>query len=117
VVSLAGVCDLRRAWELGLSQGVVAELLGGGPEQVPERYAAASPRELLPLGVQQFLVHGAADDIVPLELSSRYHDAAAASGDRVTFIPLPGMGHFEPIDPRSAAWPQVLGAVNQALYR
>jgi len=60
VVALAGVSDLRRAWELGLSQGVVEELLGGRPEQVPERYAAASPQELLPLGVPQILVHGSA---------------------------------------------------------
>src|SRR5213080_1703337 len=46
----AGVLDLRRAWELGLSDNVVEEFLGGTPRQVPERYASASPIQLVPLG-------------------------------------------------------------------
>src|SRR6476469_9369451 len=45
VVSLAGLSDLRRAWELRLSNGAVSELLGGPPEKVPDRYHAASPME------------------------------------------------------------------------
>jgi acetyl esterase/lipase len=35
-VSLSGVADLDRAWELGLSNTVVADFLGGGPLDVPE---------------------------------------------------------------------------------
>src|SRR5262245_10884644 len=35
-ISLAGVLDLRRAWELQLSNGVVIDLLGGTPEDVPD---------------------------------------------------------------------------------
>jgi hypothetical protein len=35
-----------------LSRGVVAELLGGTPQEQPERYRQASPIELLPLGVR-----------------------------------------------------------------
>ena len=61
MISLAGVCDLRRAWELGLSNGAAAELLGGSPYDYPERYAAASPAALLPLGVRQVLLHGDQD--------------------------------------------------------
>src|ERR1051326_1084116 len=33
-ISLAGVVDLRRAWELGLSNTVVADLLGGSPDEI-----------------------------------------------------------------------------------
>ncbi len=111
-VSLAGVVDLARAAELGLSDGVMRQLLGGSPAEVPARYAAASPIELLPLGVPQALLHGATDDSVPLELSERYTQAATTAGDDARLITLPGAGHFELVDPTSAEWPSVLAAVN-----
>ncbi len=105
-ISLAGVADLRRAWALRLSSGVVEEFLGS-PAEFPERYAAASPIELLPLGVRQVLVHGTADENVPFEISERYYSAARGQGDDVALIPLPGVGHFELIDPGSAVWERV----------
>jgi acetyl esterase/lipase len=115
VVPLAGVADLRMAWQLGLSGRVVHDFLGGGPEEVPERYASASPAEMLPLGVRQVLVHGTADDIVPFEIARTYHDAALAAGDDVELVALPGAGHFELIDPRSREWPAVVSAVRSIL--
>jgi acetyl esterase/lipase len=114
-VSLAGVVDLHAAWRLRLSGGVVHDLLGGTPEEVPERYAAASPAELLPLGRPHILIHGTADTIVPFEISAGYVDAASAYDDPATLLPLPDVGHFEPIDPRSTVWPQVLAAAQQLL--
>ncbi|MBO0794460.1 MAG: alpha/beta hydrolase, partial [Ktedonobacteraceae bacterium] len=68
-VSLAGVTDLAQAWHLKLGQEATDELLGGGPQQVPERYATASPAELLPLSIPQVLIHGTEDDRVPLHMS------------------------------------------------
>ena len=115
VVALAGVLNLRRACELRLSGGVTKRLLGGTPERYPERYAAASPAELLPLGVHQTLLHGTADDSVPYEISRNYAEAARAAGDPVELITLPGTGHFEPIDPRSREWPQVRDAILRLL--
>ncbi|MGA2736364.1 MAG: alpha/beta fold hydrolase [Bryobacteraceae bacterium] len=111
VVSLAGVADLRRAWELGLSRGVVAELLGGTPQEQPERYHQASPIELLPLGVPERLLHGTRDDVVPIELSRRFQAAASAAGDDARLIELPDAGHFDLIDPRTSAWAQVHASV------
>jgi acetyl esterase/lipase len=108
VVALAAVSDLRLAWDWQLSTGAVGELLGGDPQQAAEAYALASPIELLPLGVPQMLLHGDADDVVPYELSQRYHAAARAAGDDCTLVTLPATGHFELIDPRSTAWPHVL---------
>lgn len=110
-ISLAGVSDLRLAWELGLSNQVVQQFMGGSPDEYPERYAVASPYELAPLGVRQFLLHGRRDEDVPFEISERYHAEASARGDEVTLIPLPDIGHFELIDPQSRAWPKVLEAV------
>ena len=114
-VSLAGVNDLRRAWEMRLGSDAVAALLGGGPDDHPDRYAAASPQALLPLGVRQALVHGTADPNVPYELGQRYHEAAQAAGDDAVLLTLPDLGHFEVIDPYSDAWPAVRQAVAHVL--
>lgn len=113
VVSLAGVLDLRRAWDLHLSHGIVRRLLGGTPEQVPERYDIASPLALLPLGVPQILIHGTEDTSVPFEISERYAAAARAKGDQVQLLALPGAGHFELVDPRTPEWQSVLQSVRK----
>ena len=109
VVSLAGVCDLRRAWEMKLGNSVVEEFLGGSPEQVPERYAYASPIELLPMKVPQHLVHGTADADVPLEISERF--ASASAHAKLTV--LEGAGHIELIDPRAREWAPVLASIRE----
>lgn len=103
-VSQAGVVDLAEAARLGLSDGAVDELVGG--ERA--RFAEASPAELLPLGVPQLLVHGEEDDVVPAALSRAYAERALAAGDRVDLVTLRGVGHFEHLDPASAAWRAVV---------
>lgn len=108
VISLAGVLDLHLAYQLHLSNDAVVELLGATPEEAPERYAAASPAALLPLGVPQVVIHGDADVDVPLEVSQRYVAEAQAAGDPVRYLELPGVDHFDLIDPQSPAWAQTL---------
>ncbi len=114
VVSLAGVLDLRQASARHLSNDAAHELLGGLPERYPERYAAASPAELLPLGVPAILIHGTADDSVPYALSHDYADQARVVGDEVELVTLPGVGHFEVVDPRAPEWQVVVQAVERA---
>lgn len=96
VIPLAAVSDLRRAWALQLSGGVVKQFLGATPEQAPQRYASTSPIELLPISVPQRMVHGTADQIVPFDMSERFVKQSRNS----KLIPLQGAGHFELIDPR-----------------
>jgi dipeptidyl aminopeptidase/acylaminoacyl peptidase len=103
-VAQAGVVDLREAARLRLSRGAVPSLLGGSPGKLPRRYDLASPIERLPIGVPQLLVHGDADDSVPVEISRRYAGRAAAAGDPCELVELPGCGHFEHLDPTSHAW-------------
>ena len=62
--------------------------------------AAADPVRLLPTGAAVLCVHGAGDDVVPVEQSERYAAAAAAAGDRVELRVVPG-DHMAMIDP---AW-------------
>lgn len=113
--TLAGVVNLREAWELRLSNGVVRDLLGGTPEEIPERYSQTDPAELLPLGVPQALVHGTSDRNVPFALSTGYLRRAIKAGDQVRLFPLLNLGHFAPIDPCSPAWPAVLAALDHLL--
>jgi acetyl esterase/lipase len=107
-VSLAGVCDLRQAWEAGLGEGAVEELLEGSPTHFPERFAAASPFARLPLGVPQLLVHGTADEIVPPEQSRAYAEAARSAGDEVELVEVEGADHFDVVEPAHAAWATVV---------
>jgi acetyl esterase/lipase len=98
VAALAAVCDLAAAGE------VARELMGGEPEQHPERWAEADPMRRLPLGVPVRLVHTPADATVPIKRSRRYFEAARAAGDPVELVELPEGGHRIHLDPRSAAW-------------
>lgn len=98
----AGVADLAEAARLGLSGGVVSELVP------PDRYPDASPAEMLPLGVPHLLVHGEEDDVVPVSMSRAYYARAFAAGDEVGLVTLPGVGHYEHLDPASEAWRAVV---------
>ena len=111
IVSLAGVADLAMSWELHLSNTVVADLLGGGPEEIPGRYRITSPIELLPFGIPQKLVHGTGDGSVPFEISEHYVSIAIAREDKAELIPLDGAGHFELVDPRTKEFDHVLNSV------
>lgn len=111
VVSQAGAIDLELVWRLKLGRGAAAELLGGSPRDVPERYRAGSPTTFLPLGVPQVLVHGTKDDNVPLEVSESYTQKALQAGDPATLTVLPGVDHFALIEPTSSAWRTTIEAV------
>jgi acetyl esterase/lipase len=117
VISLAGVCDLARADELGLDRadddGAVATLLGGRRHVYPERYAAADPMQLPPPPVPVVLVHGLDDSVVPVDLSRRYASYARSAGADVRLVELPGVEHFGLIDPLSSAWPAVVAAARE----
>jgi acetyl esterase/lipase len=111
VISLAGVNDLALGWRLDLGNNAVGAFLGGSPDEVPERYAAASPAALLPLGVPQVLIRGTADNRVPLRVSQEYAQAARDVGDQVTLIELEEVDHFAVIDAHSAAWARTIEAL------
>jgi acetyl esterase/lipase len=99
VVSQAGVLDVRRAWELKLSDHVARDFLRDDIENAE----LASPIERLPLGVPALLVHGGRDDVVPVEISERF---ARASG--ATLIVEPEEDHFGHLDPENPMWQAVV---------
>lgn len=104
VLALAGVSDLRAGHSGGIGRNAVEDFLRRSPGDGPERYAAADPAQLLPLGIPQLVVHGAADAAVPVQMSRDYVTAATAAGDHVIYEELPDAGHMELIDPSHEAW-------------
>lgn len=115
VVSLAGISDLRRAFEEQVCETSPGRLVGGAPSDVADRYAAGSPAALLPIGVPQILLHGSRDTIVPASFSTRYAEAARARGDVSRAVIIEGAGHFDLISPESIAWPAVVNAIRELL--
>lgn len=117
-VALAGAVDLSLT--IALAQGEfthdrdeVEGLMGGSPEQVPERFAEGDPGQLRPLQVPQFLVQGTADDQIPPELPARWAERGSALHEAVEVTMLAGADHFDVVDPQSSAW----AAVREILLR
>ena len=103
-VPMAGVLDLTTAARQGLGGGAVQSLMGGGPDEVPERYAVGDPVRRLPLDVPVRCVHGVDDTVVPLGQTTAYVAASVeAGGEPATAVETPG-GHFDALDPGTAMW-------------
>jgi acetyl esterase/lipase len=117
VVSLAGVVDLRHAYQFHLSNDAVVEFLRGTPNEVPDHYREADPMQLSIPQARQWLIHGSTDDVVPPEFSRDY---VAAKRKRVGkekedthLLDIAEAGHFDLIDPRTQAWKRVEETVLQ----
>ena len=93
VVAQAAVVDLRLAAEVNLGWGAVEALLGGEPDEVPERYRVAQP---VFEGHRIIAVHGRYDQIVPISQSALIPGAIGIFSDTGT--------HFDVLDPRHNLW-------------
>ena len=103
-LALAPVADLVGAERDGLGSGAVVAFLGSGtasrPDLDPVRLGHPTGRVVL--------VHGDADEIVPLRQSHAYADAHPAA----VLEAVPDTGHFALIDPASRAWSRVIAALD-----
>jgi acetyl esterase/lipase len=91
VIGLAPVASLRQT----LSDNAVVGLMGGTIDEVPERYATADPAR--PTRVPRVLIHGDADDIVPVAVSRGFAGPCR-------LIEIAGADHFDLIDPLHGAF-------------
>jgi acetyl esterase/lipase len=103
VVALAPVADLALAEELALDGDAVRAFLGGPAAGRPDLDPVRQPDPATPVTI----VHGTADEIVPIALARSYGTAHPAT----RLVEVDG-GHFVVIDPRSAAWPDLLAALS-----
>lgn len=110
IVSLAGITDLSTYYTPTGCGSNVRDLIGGLPDEYPQRYAEGSPVTHLPLGVHQILISGAADNIVPPSHISPYFISAKGKKDVIDWITVPDAGHFELTTPGSVAWDEMLAA-------
>ena len=118
VLDLAGPVDMTaniEGYEGLCRDAVITDLLGGTPEAVPDRYSQASPMALLPIGIPQVVLIGEYENFVPQPLMEAYVQAAAAAGDAVRLIVMPGVGHFEIASPQEGTWGRVESAIRSLL--
>jgi acetyl esterase/lipase len=113
-VAQAGVLDLGTAARTGVGQTAVQDLLGGEPDDVPDRYAAADPLARVPAPVPVLCVHARGDDVVPIAQSTAYVAAARAAGGVAGLREVPG-DHFTVIDPAHEGWRAVRAALPELL--
>ena len=117
VVALAPATDLVKLHSRGAYDGIVDRLIGGSPAAHPERYDAAMPSRLLPLGLSQHLIVGRHDTAWG-EFSPTYLASARELGDNEVHLRVvDDAGHFELINPASTAWPVVHDTVEDLLRR
>lgn len=124
--SVCAVCDLfgvsdflqmpRRHDPGALS--ATARFLGGTIDEIRDHYAEASPVTYVHAGAPPFLlIHGDADELVPLRQSELLRDALKRAGADVTFHVVKGAGHGSRnvINPEVRA--MILAFLNEKLAR
>jgi acetyl esterase/lipase len=99
VVGLAAVCNMEHRVLVRPGE-VVNELMGGTPDEFPERYKVVNPMGLVPFGVPMLLLHAPDDGTVPVKRSVELAAAARAAGDEVELLTPEGEGHRTIVDPR-----------------
>lgn len=100
VISYYGPVDLARGWReppspdpIG-SRAVAETYLGGRPDQVADRYAAASPlTHVSNHAPPTLLIYGARDHIVQARFGRTLHDALIAAGASAQFVEIPWADH------------------------
>lgn len=77
VISLAGVKGIEELWEIQEDfdlPSLVASLLGETPKEVPSHYSKTSPIELIPVDVEQILIHWENDRQIPVGFIINYYN-------------------------------------------
>jgi dienelactone hydrolase len=114
VVSQSGVLNLAGAERLNLSNGAVANLLGGASSEFPGRHRYVDPMAALPLNVPVYAVHAAEDDDVPLAMSATYVKASLPGPVPAELVMVPG-DHFALINPEAPAYAKCRELVQELL--
>lgn len=112
-VGIDGPMDLAAFRESGVCETAIARLLGGEPDEQPERYAQASPLLMPPFQADIYLnPAGMMFQVGDPEVMAR---RAAETGETVVVNPVPESNHFQLITPGHATFEPVVETIRAAL--
>jgi acetyl esterase/lipase len=117
VLALAPAPNLADLEGKGVCGNVIDSLMGGSPVEFPDRYAAASPMKLVPVGVPQIVVVGGKDSNWGPSGRTYYAHARNSRDDEVELRIAPESGHFDVIAPPTTSWPVVMKALADVFAR
>jgi acetyl esterase/lipase len=110
VVSQAGVLALADCARERVGGAAALDLMGGTPDELPDRYRLADPIAVVPVAATVLCLHSRADDEVPFRYTERYVVVAAKAGGRARLMETGG-DHYTLIDPATRDWAAVIGAL------
>jgi acetyl esterase/lipase len=99
-LALGPAADLHLAHARNLGDGAAHAFLGTSPANRTD----ADPCLLASPAVPVTIVHGEADEIVPVALAESY----LVAHPQTRLVRLPSVGHFAVIDPASEIWPVIV---------
>ncbi|PKZ65296.1 alpha/beta hydrolase [Gordonia terrae] len=107
VVSISGPLDMRYAVGHGNNR-VITHILGGTPQQVPDRYDSVDPIRNLDPALPVTMFHGLADTDVDPNNSRRYSRALDAAGGSTELQLFDGETHTSLVHHQSPAYNRIL---------
>jgi acetyl esterase/lipase len=113
-ISLAGAVDLGSAARERIGDSAAINLMGGGPEEYPERYEVADPMAQVPIRAVVRCVHAKGDDRVPFAQSVSYVAAARAAGGDAELLEVDG-DHVSVVDISASSWPVIITALEELM--
>jgi acetyl esterase/lipase len=116
VIALAPVTDIARRYRQRDCDNSAGKLMGGSPDLQNHRYRQVSPIELLPVPTQQLVVLGDQDTQNRHEETDNYLEKARILGGEIDFQRIASSGHFEMIDPKTAAWLEVKDSILRSMH-
>ncbi|HLW89051.1 MAG TPA: alpha/beta hydrolase [Terriglobales bacterium] len=102
---------------------VVQRFMGGTLNEVASRYREGSATDLLPSGVTQELLYSTKMEFMSgseanwAEQFTSYSALATKAGDSVHVTAMENAGHFDGVNPQSAAWKNVIRSVESLLSK
>jgi acetyl esterase/lipase len=114
VVSQGGVLALADCARERLGADAALDLMGGGPDELPEAYRLADPMTWVAGPANVVCLHSRGDQRVPYSYSERYVAASTAAGGHASLVETFG-DHFTLIDPASSDWETAVAAVGELI--
>lgn len=111
VVSLAGPLDMRYAATHGDDR--IVTVLGGTPDEVPDRYTSVDPIQNIDPDTPVIAMHGSADTVVTPTNSRRYVQAVEREDGNASLVLLPDIDHAAIVSSDAPSYEHVLDVITE----